>query len=285
MSGSAVTIANNHQTTPLRIREIDAARALLGVAPHSYSEGGPSELDATGESSVPLTSPENVNQRVDPSQLSSENDDIVSEYDVNYRYSKDQVKRSGSNGLETLAELAEREQNASTNRPIPSFLLPTGLDNLPEPRRLGRLRSISNPEGMEKWDSIYSRRHFFLPASILEEELAEANEAVRQRSISPEKDCYIHEMASPFEMESELPSQRVNNEHDDNAALSCFTETENREDPDELLRQARFRILEDISSETWKLDNCDKNELTLPHSLSKYKEVSSMSILLLLSCC
>lgn len=39
----------------------------------------------------------------------------------------------------------------------------------------GRLRSASNPEGMEKWD-FYSRRndrqHFVLPSSILEEELA-----------------------------------------------------------------------------------------------------------------
>lgn len=39
----------------------------------------------------------------------------------------------------------------------------------------GRLRSASNPEGMEKWD-FYSRRndrqHFVLPFSILEEELA-----------------------------------------------------------------------------------------------------------------
>ena len=37
------------------------------------------------------------------------------------------------------------------------------------------MRSVSNPEGMEKWDS-YSRRndrlHFVLPSSILEEELA-----------------------------------------------------------------------------------------------------------------
>lgn len=39
----------------------------------------------------------------------------------------------------------------------------------------GRLRSASNPEGMEKWD-LYSQRndrqHFVLPSSILEEELA-----------------------------------------------------------------------------------------------------------------
>lgn len=39
----------------------------------------------------------------------------------------------------------------------------------------GRLRSASNPEGMEKWD-LYShrndRQHFVLPSSILEEELA-----------------------------------------------------------------------------------------------------------------
>ena len=54
----------------------------------------------------------------------------------------------------------------------------TPFDNLgrtPSSPLGGRLRSASNPEGMEKWD-LYSRRndrqHFVLPSSILEEELA-----------------------------------------------------------------------------------------------------------------
>eukprot|EP00571_Detonula_confervacea_P004704 CAMPEP_0172312976 /NCGR_PEP_ID=MMETSP1058-20130122/18973_1 /TAXON_ID=83371 /ORGANISM="Detonula confervacea, Strain CCMP 353" /LENGTH=557 /DNA_ID=CAMNT_0013026545 /DNA_START=104 /DNA_END=1777 /DNA_ORIENTATION=+ len=46
---------------------------------------------------------------------------------------------------------------------------------------MGRLRSASNPEGMEKWD-LYSQRndrqHFVLPSSILEEELASTRRAL-----------------------------------------------------------------------------------------------------------
>jgi len=56
----------------------------------------------------------------------------------------------------------------------------------PPPPRSGRLRSTSCPEGMEKWDS-YSffnnfntrRRHFVLPESILEEELAQVNSKIK----------------------------------------------------------------------------------------------------------
>mmetsp|Transcript_1905 Transcript_1905/g.4604 ORF Transcript_1905/g.4604 Transcript_1905/m.4604 type:complete len:510 (+) Transcript_1905:184-1713(+) len=47
--------------------------------------------------------------------------------------------------------------------------------------RLGRLRSASNPEGMEKWDSYRrnDRLHFVLPSSIIEEELAEVSDKLR----------------------------------------------------------------------------------------------------------
>ena len=149
----------------------------------------------------------------------------------------------------------------------------------PSHMRLGRLRSVSNPEGMEKWDSLYNRRHFVLPASILEEELAEANEAVRQRSISPEKESFIHELPESTDTESESPSERPKNEHDEDVILTCFTGYEKSVDPDEMLRQARSRLLEDLSSETLKLENCDRNDLTLPHSLSKYKEVRWILVL------
>uniref|UniRef100_A0A7S2PPE5 CCT domain-containing protein n=1 Tax=Skeletonema marinoi TaxID=267567 RepID=A0A7S2PPE5_9STRA len=48
----------------------------------------------------------------------------------------------------------------------------------------GRIRSASNPEGMEKWDS-YTRRndrmHFVLPSSILEEELASTKRILEEK--------------------------------------------------------------------------------------------------------
>lgn len=54
------------------------------------------------------------------------------------------------------------------------------------PPRGGRLRSVSNPEGMEKWDS-YTRRndrlHFVLPSSILEEELASTKRVLEEKKM------------------------------------------------------------------------------------------------------
>mmetsp|Transcript_2776 Transcript_2776/g.3959 ORF Transcript_2776/g.3959 Transcript_2776/m.3959 type:complete len:582 (-) Transcript_2776:225-1970(-) len=50
----------------------------------------------------------------------------------------------------------------------------------------GRVRSVSNPEGMEKWDS-YTRRndrmHFVLPSSILEEELASTKRMIEEKKV------------------------------------------------------------------------------------------------------
>ncbi|KAL7538929.1 hypothetical protein ACHAWF_006250 [Thalassiosira exigua] len=57
----------------------------------------------------------------------------------------------------------------------------------------GRLRSASNPEGMEKWD-LYSRRndrqHFVLPSSILEEELASTRRVLGETVAVADNDEY-----------------------------------------------------------------------------------------------
>ncbi len=102
-----------------------------------------------------------------------------------------------SAALDTLALLASSAHqqlsassltsntNASTSTLDDSQIMPP-----PPPRFKGRARSASNPEGMEKWDS-YSyfrnhnnnRRHFILPTTILEEELAEVNETCKQKQI------------------------------------------------------------------------------------------------------
>ena len=62
----------------------------------------------------------------------------------------------------------------------------TGQSTHASSSRLGRLRSASNPEGMEKWDS-YSRRndrqHFVLPSSILEEELASTRKVLGEQVV------------------------------------------------------------------------------------------------------
>ncbi|KAL3921516.1 MAG: hypothetical protein SGILL_002707 [Bacillariaceae sp.] len=114
----------------------------------------------------------------------------------------------------------------------------------PPPRMVTRRRSLSNPEGMEK----YSRRRFqlVLPASILEEELAEASAAMKAK-----------EDEENLEREEEYFTQ---DDEDEEEHLSH----------EELLQRARSRLLEDLSQGSL---NGEKGELTLPHALEKYKEV------------
>jgi len=93
--------------------------------------------------------------------------------------------------LDALASLASSHfsgdvtaTNTATNTAI--GLTPASPDSKsmpPPPRRIRRIRSSSNPEGMEKWDSYnypkekgLKRLHFVLPSTILEEELANAND-------------------------------------------------------------------------------------------------------------
>jgi len=52
-------------------------------------------------------------------------------------------------------------------------------------------------------------------------------------------------------------------------------------EPEELLRRARSRLLEDLATET----NVQKTVLPLPHALDKYKSVRSCRFLFGLGCC
>lgn len=91
-----------------------------------------------------------------------------------------------TSALDALASLASSHFSCGTANANVSGLTPPSPDSRsmpPPPRRIRRIRSASNPEGMEKWDS-YSypkekgmkRLHFVLPSTILEEELANAND-------------------------------------------------------------------------------------------------------------
>ena len=199
---------------------------------------------------------------------------------------------------------------------------------------MGRLRSVSNPEGMEKWDSMGShgpsnRRHFVLPTSILEEELAAAQMAVdrglgrRYRAysgqfsddphhhpyaddepdymdaaplrISPdglaeatmeETDEYEEdeeEEGSGDEEEETSGDENANGDEEDEDEEQV--EEDEEEDtsnltPDELLRRARARLLEDVSTANGGpagTSVASRGVLPLPHSLGKYKNVSYRS--------
>ena len=222
-----------------------------------------------------------------------------------------------------------------------------------------RIRSASNPEGMEKWD-LYShrndRQHFVLPSSILEEELASTRRVLAeveevggggswmgamfssQRNIKPgivlggvgvrrsarEKRANTMRLGtSPDSVfMDEMGEDNSDNNRVEGSVISAAAgksqssgsskskkktatgsrgpspktitkstppvedEDEEEEDesllePEELLRRARSRLLEDLSEGGEHHGNGHGDGrigggsvLILPHSLSKYKEVS-----------
>lgn len=246
---------------------MDAARALLGVSPFSLSSG---EAQPILDNCVPLK---------------QTNAPVKSFSDGNEAMPCGGRQRSDSAGLEALAFLATKEQ-ASLEVSAPSAVLYTSSstssiwdqsssqvlnkrpliasavssssssssdeDSMPPPpprRGTTRRRSVSNPEGMEKWvPKEKGRLRFVLPASILEEELAEASAAMRAKEerMSSEADDDIEKASD----ETEVPEEDLSHE--------------------ELLRRARSRLLEDLSEVNL---SGEKGILTLPHSLAKYKEV------------
>mmetsp|Transcript_25535 Transcript_25535/g.45006 ORF Transcript_25535/g.45006 Transcript_25535/m.45006 type:complete len:569 (+) Transcript_25535:514-2220(+) len=160
-----------------------------------------------------------------------------------------------------------------------------------------RRRSVSNPEGMEKWaprdcyssssSSNNRRLRLVLPASILEEELAEASAAMKakEETTTGAHDDYVnHHHRGLFVADEgapqivgsdgdgapdsgyELHEQEHHEDYDDDEE----EEEEENLDHDELLRRARSRLLEDLSQGNL---SGEKGVLTLPHSLDKYKEV------------
>ena len=202
---------------------------------------------------------------------------------------------------------------------------------------MGRLRSVSNPEGMEKWDSMgrsnngltghsatSHRRHFVLPSSILEEELADAQMAVerglgrRYRAYSsghmfnddPHHHPYVEDEpdymdAAPLRISPDVTSAEATldeteeseeEEGDDEEEEGSGDEEDGEEDsgdeaaeaeeeeedtsnlsPEELLRRARARLLEDVSTAGGSpagTSVASRGVLPLPHSLGKYKNVS-----------
>ena len=174
--------------------------------------------------------------------------------------------RSGSVGLDELAELAagmERTENSvsvsSSSSDDDSEAMP------PPPPRCGRKRSSSNPEGMEKWGD---RRHLLLPSAILEEELAEASALAKAHEESI-KHLPIKKRGKALEDDYGTSPNSVTSPIMTKINEESFLEEANVK-PEELLRRARSRLLEDLSEGSLK---GEKGVLMLPHSLSKYKEV------------
>ena len=247
--------------------EMDAARALVGVAPLESVESA--DIDPAAA----LASLSRFSEATSPKSPWEGDEPMVG-----------RRPRSDSAGLDALAALASQE--SGDNDDVPSYskfassvvMCSSSSDDddfeqMPPPPPRGRRRSASNPEGMEKWDSLGQnpskggRRHFVLPASILEVELAEASAAVQSHSRKlplciPEDEELLEPLNGPTRKFRTQKSEEIEEDEEeiDEANMT----------PQELLRRARSRLLEDLSEGSV---NGEKGVLTLPHSLGKYKQV------------
>jgi hypothetical protein len=128
---------------------------------------------------------------------------------------------------------------------------------------------------MEKWDSLSQntsrgRRHFVLPASILEVELAEASAAVQSHSRKlPSCIPEDEELLEPASGHTRRFRTSKNKENEESEEEEEEIDEANMT-PQELLHRARSRLLEDLSEGSI---NGEKGVLSLPHSLGKYKQV------------
>jgi len=281
---------------------LDAARAMLGISPCSVVDesitsvimGGRNDSDVKSirieEQDAPFTS----------SMITAANDRSNSASLLSLSR-----PRSNSAGLDALAFLATQEQEASgscllegrhggcnqSQIVVPNPVTSSSDDDSdimppPPPRtivvtninsssnrntRMSRRRSVSNPEGMDKWGT--KRLRLVLPVSIIEEEIAEANAAImiarREKSAAA---------ATTTDKSLMLSSSTRNNAkgrtNDNDTSRSRDLEEDDEDenlDHDQLLRRARSRLLEDLSHSS--IASGDKGILTLPHSLEKYKEV------------
>lgn len=305
------TRSRNNSTSYTNLDDrLDAARAMLGISPSSVTDG-------TVGSMMGGRGIGNVKQRralaLSSSQSSGNQHVEGSVTDMGHSSSTISASRPRSNsaGLEALAFLATQEQEAAaaatakttTTRTITTTVqitVPYSSISLvanaavtssdddseimppPPPRTTvtRRRRSVSNPEGMDKWglpmkcstmdhnrdskSQTMRRLRLVLPASILEEEIAEANAAV----IAKEKST-ASASALAASLLSHKNDMKQSNEVYIGSKLPLVEEDESL-DHDELLRRARSRLLEDLSQSNL---SGEKGVLTLPHSLQKYKEV------------
>lgn len=262
--------------SPTDRSEMDAARALIGVAPLDASDSIDIDPAAT------LASFSRFSDASSPNSSAALERMTTDEPPVGRR------PRSDSAGLDALAALASQESLDCEDRPKHLKFASTvvmcssssdddDFEHMPPPPARGRRRSASNPEGMEKWDSLRQstsrggRRHFVLPASILEVELAEASAAVQSHSRKlplciPEDE----ELLEPLNGSSRKLKMSKKREDEDSEEEDEEELDEENMTPQELLRRARSRLLEDLSEGSV---NGEKGVLSLPHSLGKYKQV------------
>jgi len=296
--------SRNNSTSSANLDDrLDAARAMLGISPCSVTDGSVESI--MGGRGSPKAKQRHSSAR--GLRQSSGDEQVEGSTTNSSSASRAGRPRSNSAGLDALAFLATQEQEAAASTATAGTMTATVQTTVPyssvslvanpavtssdddseimpppPPRTTvtRRRRSVSNPEGMDKWgipitvddnenskSQTMRRLRLVLPVSILEEEIAEANAAV----IAKEKST-----ASASALAASLLSHKNDMDQSDRdhrgSQLPLVEEDDEDEnlDHDELLRRARSRLLEDLSQSNL---SGEKGVLTLPHSLGKYKEV------------
>jgi len=210
---------------------------------------------------------------------------------------------SNESALHSLATLAKATLANSAPTSIVNYkessLCPSSMPP-PPPRSKGRIRSASHPERMERWNNKDQHCSFAIPMSILETELAacEANNSsnkivsehtypvsrpLKKRNLLvPNRDepSQMQEQNYPINNTSKPEIVNVAMEKNDPILIrndnakrinpsKKTEEDDSKINPTELLKRARSRLLEDISTEP----GVEKRVLRLPHSLDNYKEI------------
>ena len=206
-------------------------------------------------------------------------------------------KTSALDALASLASSQFQESSSTSNLPwtfcnhTNYSLTNNDAQTMPPPpprTTVRRMRSASNPEGMEKWDTYKFK-------SFLSRELQQVSKVCNDRSLSPrgktdfsiysnpslslshhvieEEDEQDLENESSEELLEEKPKRSrkkkvVVEEEQDVSEEEEVPEADL--EPEELLRRARAKLLDDLNNTEHGLE---KGVMAYPHSLDKYKEV------------
>ena len=223
------------------------------------------------------------------------------------------IVNNGNGALDALAALASNAHCLDENLPSPdrqenAMEVDVENKNMPPPPSMTyrRLRAVSNPEGMEKWEAAsshlsYGRARAFSSdlGAYPEEEPLEAEEINEEhaprggmsvtlsliRALEERKSTDMNVSSSIVVSSDEdtissgnhYSASTTSGNRSRSRASSISTRTSslgNVEDTD-IVRRARCRLLEDM------IEVSQKNgspSLNLPHSFAKYKNVSATAI-------
>lgn len=285
-----------------RTARLEAAEALLGVSPNTTAtlvpnvQPKPLKLASTaatsvGPSAIPFTA---------SWEISLEEQSLPGHFKFELPFSTTRTSGSRSksstkpvrktSGLDALAMLASSAQAMECQSP--------------SPRRSSRPRSVSNPEGMEKWDSLrFAAKHLVQPTIFEDSELDQDTPATfpsRESSRTPSPSA-LRSNKLPLKKRTAKVSfaeQDKNQEHvvpryigitDVSPHDTVLVEPDPQQDSSldapnvssikamsehelkEFLTQARGKILDDVVTCADSRLGC--GNLVLPQDLTKYRDV------------